>query len=167
MSTTGLPERLIQSAEQSVADQARAQLFFREFALHMAKQAVRDFGPGRAPEEDGAAAVAAYLEHENEQRRLKPNEITSHGRGFQVNARVSSCAYQKTCKNNLKELGEVPQCVRAITLIQAVGARIPTRPPMTYDLRPGLVDGKAATCDISLRPAVLPDLVPLNPNFSA
>jgi hypothetical protein len=155
-------ERLVAGGDKNVAERARSELFFREFALHMARQATTEFQRTYSRGSDGAAAVKAFIDHEQEAGRLRHHEITSSGRGFHIKAQAHACPYAGTCKTNLKELGEVPQCVRAITLIQAVSARVPDRPPMTYDLRPGLVDGTGPSCQISLRPAALPDLEPLS-----
>ena len=45
-------------------------------------------------------------------------------------------------------------------LIEAISAKIPERPPMTYDLAPGLVDKTGDACNIKLRPAGVPDPSP-------
>ena len=151
-------ERVLASASDASADIAHSDFFYRQLALHMAKEATTDFKRVGGPHDlDGAAAVSAFLRHEQELGRLRTGEITAHGTGFRVEANVHSCPYEGTCRGNLKAVGEVPQCLRAITLIEAISAKIPHRPPMTYDLAPGLVDRTSSSCEIKLRPAGVVD----------
>lgn len=150
-------EALLQAEPPGSRARARVDVFHRELAQLLARRATSDFTRSRGPGvHDGASAVAAYVEHEERQARLVPLEIGIHGRGFHVQAAVHRCPFQRTCQSNLGALGEVPQCFRAVTLIEAMSAQIPDRPPMTYDLDPGLVDGSSDACHIQLRPAGVP-----------
>ena len=151
-------ERVLSSASDASADIAHSDFFYRQLALHMAKEATTDFKHIGGPQElDGAAVVTAFLRHEQELGRLRTGEIAAQGTGFRVKANVHSCPYEGTCRGNLKAVGEVPQCLQAITLIEAISAKIPHRPPMTYDLAPGLVDRTSSSCEIKLRPAGVVD----------
>lgn len=152
-------ERVVSAAAQNASDLAHSEFFYRQLALHMAKEATTDFKRVGGPlDVDGAAAVHAFLRHEQDLGRLRTGEIAAQGSGFRVKANVHSCPFEGTCRGNLKAVGEVPQCLRAITLIEAISAKIPQRPPMTYDLAPGLVDRTADSCEIKLRPAGIPDV---------
>lgn len=136
---------------------ARSDAFYRELAQYLARRATIDFSRSRgAGVQDGAAAVASYVQHQERQGRLAAREISVGGQGFHVQADVHQCPFQLTCQSNLGALGEIPQCIRAVTLIEAMSAQIPDRPPMTYDLDPGLVDGSSDACHIQLRPAGVP-----------
>jgi hypothetical protein len=149
-------ERVLSAGQASAEERARAELFYRELSVFMAREATKAFRQSAGPHSmDGAEAVDQFLRHETSLGRLLPGEIGTRGQGFHVDAQVSQCPYQGTCQHNFKALGEVPQCLRAIMLIEAITARVPGRPPLTYDLAPGLVDGKSSSCDISLRPLVL------------
>lgn len=151
-------ERMLGSASDASAQIAHSDFFYRQLALHMAQEATTDFRRVGGPHDlDGAAAVLAFLRHEQGLGRLRPGEIAAQGTGFRVKANVHSCPFEGTCRGNLKAVGEVPQCLRAITLIEAISAKIPQRPPMTYDLAPGLVDRTSDSCEIKLRPAGVPD----------
>lgn len=158
-------ERLIRGVDETREEQARSELFYREFATFLAREASADFRRQRAgPIVDAAAAVGEFLRHEEEAGRLRRGEIVAAGRGFRFGAEVHSCPYVATCHRNLQSLGEVPQCVRAVTLIEAVNARLPERPPLSYDLEPGLVDGKSLACSIRVRPAGVPDYESARPD---
>ncbi len=151
-------ERMLGSASDASAAMAHSDFFYRQLALHMAQEATTDFKRVGGPQHlDGAAVVLAFLRHEQEMGRLRTGEIAAQGTGFRVKANVHSCPFEGTCRGNLKAVGEVPQCLRAITLIEAISAKIPQRPPMTYDLAPGLVDRTSNSCEIKLRPAGVPD----------
>ncbi|MBI2078247.1 MAG: hypothetical protein HYT80_07765 [Euryarchaeota archaeon] len=145
--------RVLAAAASASREIAQGDLFYRQLALHLAKDATHDFQRRRESRGlDGAAAVAAYVRHEEDHGRLDRKEITVDGEGLNVRAAVHRCPYAATCRQNLRALGEVPQCLRAITLIQAISSKIPERPPMTYELDPGLVDGLSDACTIELRP---------------
>ena len=146
--------RVLSAAASASHEIAQGDLFYRQLAVHLAKDATHDFQRNRQSRGlDGAAAVAAYVRHEEDHGRLDRKEITVAGEGMHIKADVHQCPYAATCQGHLRTLGEVPQCLRAITLIQAISTKIPERPPMTYDLTPGLVDGKTDACTIDLRPA--------------
>jgi hypothetical protein len=152
-------ERVLNAAAVASHEISHSDFFYRQLAIHMAKEATSDFRRAGGPHDlDGTAAIQAFLRHEQEMGRLQRNEIVVHGSGYRVKANVHSCPYEGSCKGNMKALGEVPQCLRAIMLIEAISAKIPQRPPMTYDLAPGLVDGKGPTCEVQLRPAGVPDV---------
>ena len=150
---------MLKAAASASAEIANSDFFYRHLAIQMARAATSDFKRvGGVDDVDGAAAIQAFLRHEHEVGRLKEGDITAQGAGFRVQANVRSCPFESTCHGNLRALGEVPQCMRAITLIEAISAKIPSRPPMTYDLAPGLVDKTSDSCEIKLRPAGVPDL---------
>lgn len=150
--------RLLQGIDANREEAARSELFYREFAHFLAREAAADFRKQRAgPSPDAAGAVADFLRHEEAAGRLARGEIVAAGRGFRFGAEVHRCAYVASCKQNLRLMGEVPQCVRAVTLIEAVNSRLPERPPLSYDLQPGLVDETGDACSIRVRPAGLPD----------
>ena len=157
-------ERVLTAAAAASHEVSHSDFFYRQLAVHMAREATSDFRRQGGPHDlDGAAAVIAFLGHETDMGRLQPGEIKASGRGFKVQANVSSCPYAGTCKKNLGALGEVPQCLRAITMIEAMSAKIPERPPMTYDLKPGLVDESSDSCEIKLRPAGVPEFLETTP----
>lgn len=150
--------RLLKGVEATAATTAQSELFYRQFAQFLAREAAADFRKNRGPASiDAAGVVSEFLRHEQEGGRLKQGEIVAAGRGFRFGAEVHDCPYVANCKRNMGHLGEVPQCVRAVTLIEAVNARIPERPPLSYDISPGLVDGTGPTCSIRVRPAGVPD----------
>ena len=154
-------ERVLTAAAVTSHEISHSDFFYRQLAIHMAKEATSDFKRVGGPHDlDGAQAIIAFLKHEQDMGRLKKDEIAAKGAGYRVQASVHSCQFESTCKGNMKALGEVPQCLRAIMLIEAISAKIPERPPMTYDLAPGLVDETSDACEIKLRPAGIPDVAP-------
>lgn len=149
---------MLSAAALASHELARSDFFYRQLAIHMAKEATSDFKRHGGPQDlDGAGAILAFLRHEHEMGRLKKDEIRAKGAGYRVQANVHSCPYEGTCRANHQAIGEVPQCLRAIMLIESISAKIPERPPMTYDLNPGLVDKTSDSCEIRLRPAGVPD----------
>ena len=152
-------EQVLRQAAQNTSEVAHSDFFYRQLALHMAQEATTDFRRVGGPQDlDGASAILAFIRHEQEMGRLRTGEIAAQGSGFRVKANVHACQFETTCRGNMKAVGEVPQCLRAITLIEAISAKIPQRPPMTYDLAPGLVDRTSSSCEIKLRPAGIPDV---------
>lgn len=150
-------DQVLNAAASAAHEIPSSELFYRQLCLNLAREATSSFN--RVPEgrtTDGAVAVASFLKHEEARNRLKSGEITSKGHGFHVDADVHQCPYQGVCKKNLHALGEVPHCIRAVTLIEAINAKVPDRPPMSYDLDPGLVDDTSDACHIHLRPAGQP-----------